>query len=383
MLNNFKMSQFNSFQVLSKIFILLAFCLISLSSCNKNKHNPEPSPEEIKEEKRIKDSIDCQAKLKESENFPLVNYRKEVLETSKDLANFKALYSDSAKYDSMRVIATINRKEIRFFRLGDTVIVPDTFSTDHRLYSVFPRYYCEAKDIPKLIIVSNPMQAYACYENGTLVRFAACNTGKETTPTYPGRYSLVWRAYLRKSSLDSTWILPFTFNFHQYAGCAFHQFEMPGRAVSHSCVRQFREDAKWLFKWGKQAKLDSNRRFIPWSGSPVIMLGMFDYDRKKGGPWFDISSNKEGIIKLEGDPMQVEEAWIPFKQIPKESRGSLRNRKRYMVAEDTLRARGIIREHIELKETVNFNKLRRDKAKKAKKDAELKAKEAQKNHNQE
>lgn len=31
-------------------------------------------------------------------------------------------------------------------------------------------------------------------------------------------------------------ILPFTVNFHQYAGNAFHQFEMPGRPVSHSAV---------------------------------------------------------------------------------------------------------------------------------------------------
>lgn len=210
-------------------------------------------------------------------------------------------------------------------------------------------------------MVSNVYQAYACYENGILVRFAAANTGKESTPTYPGRYSLVWRQRLRISSLDSTWELPFTFNFHQYAGNAFHQFEMPGRPVSHSCVRQFMDDAEWLYKWGKRAKLDTNKRFITNSGTPVIMLGMFDYDRKRGGVWIDETSNKKFPIELKGNPLEIEEALIPISQIPKTSRGVLPNRKRYLEAESILRERGIIREKVNLIPSVDFNKQRREK----------------------
>jgi hypothetical protein len=96
------------------------------------------------------------------------------------------------------------------------------------------------------------------------------------------------------------------------------------------------------------------------TGTPVIILGMFDYARRYGGPWREITSNTQ-TITLPDDPMAVEEALIPISQIPKDARGSLPNYKRYLTAEDTLRARGIIREGVTLSESINYNKLRRQK----------------------
>jgi hypothetical protein len=82
------------------------------------------------------------------------------------------------------------------------------------------------------------------------------------------------------------------------------------------------------------------------------------------------------VIDVPEDPMQFEEAYIPIQQIPKTSRGILPDRKRYVVAEDTLRARGHIREGVVLTESVDFNELRRKKkAAKLKKEAN-EAKEA-------
>ena len=75
----------------------------------------------------------------------------------------------------------MNRKDIQFVRIGDTLLIPDTLMEDLRAYSVFPQYYAAADTITKLIMVSNAMQCYACYENGELVRFAAANTGEERT----------------------------------------------------------------------------------------------------------------------------------------------------------------------------------------------------------
>jgi lipoprotein-anchoring transpeptidase ErfK/SrfK len=124
------------------------------------------------------------------------------------------------------------------------------------------------------------MQSYACYEYGKLVRFAAANTGKERTPTFPGRYSMVWKQRLRISSLDETWEMPFTFNIHNEAGSAFHQFAMPGRPVSHSCIRQFLDDAEWLYNWGDKAIRDSTG-WIPHSGTTVIIIDYFDFNRKR------------------------------------------------------------------------------------------------------
>jgi hypothetical protein len=257
-----------------------------------------------------------------------------------------------------RALITLNRKETGYIRVGDTIVVPDTIVEDLRAYSVFPQRYPGADTIPKLIMVSNAMQAYACYEFGQLVRFAAANTGTESKATFPGRYALNWKARLRISSLNENWKLPFTWNFHKWAGNAFHQFEMPGRPVSHSCIRQFRDDAEWLFEWGEAWKVDASGRPMHMSGTPVIIIDMFDYSRKKGGPWLELASNREGILELPSDPMGVEEALIPISQVPHSVRGGLPNRNRYKFAEDTLRARGVIREEARLSPSIDYNRRR-------------------------
>jgi hypothetical protein len=157
--------------------------------------------------------------------------------------------------------------------------------------------------------------------------------------------------------------MPFTFNFHKYAGSAMHQFEMPGRPVSHSCVRQFEDDAEWIYNWGQVARYNEDNKLIPYSGTPLIVLNVFDFTRTKGGPWLELKSNKDYFIDLPAKPLEVEEALIPWCHIPKAVRGVIPNRARYIGAEAVLRERGIIRPHIELIETQDFNLTRRIKAK--------------------
>ena len=70
--------------------------------------------------------------------------------------------------------------------------------------------------------------------------------------------------------------------------------------------------------------------------------------------------------------MSIEEALIPISQVPKESRGSLRNYKRYLTADSVLRERGVIRPHVKLLESINYNERRAKKAA-AKRAAEAKA----------
>lgn len=352
---------------------LFALLFLLFAGCSESDLPKDMEEEDLTISKEAEVIDQCEKKFLELDTFPTINYTTLKIE---DYAQYleikeKYAYSDSNLWANKAFI-TLNRKEMRFLKIGDSIVVPDTIIPDMRAYSIYPPYYCDAKHIPKLIVVSNKYQCYAAYENGVLVRFAAANTGKERTPTYPGRYALVWRDRLRKSSLDSTWVLPYTWNFHRYAGNAFHQFEMPGRAVSHSCVRQFLSDAKWLYEWGNGVSLDTNRKQIWLSGTPVIIEDMFDYGRKYG-PWFDLANNKEGRVKLSGDPMEVEEAYIPIKQIPEEIQGWIPNRKRYLSAEDTLRARGIIPEDVTLIESVNFNKRRREKKAKAEREATEKA----------
>lgn len=296
--------------------------------------------------------------------FPLIKYRRLHVSSSRILDSVRRTFAKSTDtWLNYRVLTLLNRKDIQFVRLGDSLVVPDSIMKDLRAYSVFPQYYAAADTIPKLVLISNVWQSYACYQYGELVRFAAANTGSERKPTLPGRYAVNWKQIKRLSSLDSTWVLPFTVNFHQYAGNAFHQFEMPGRPVSHSCVRQFLPDAEWLYKWVKPAKLDTNRRPIPFTGTPVIIVDYFDYSRRRGGNWLELSDNSPVTKGLPTQPMQTEEALIPMSQIPKAVRGALPNRRMNLAADSILRARGVIREHVSLSESIDFNKLRREKRK--------------------
>ncbi len=333
------------------IGIILAFCLFSCSSKNQEIDNDITQLEEIEKEEKLE--------LPEFRS-PEITYRLIDFESASNINDLLSALPDSIdRKIARKIIMTLNRKEIRFMKKDEKIIIPNIFTNNLLDYSILPHNYPAGKNLEQLIIVSIDKQAYACYEYGNLVRFAATNTGKEKTPSFPGRYALVWKDRLRRSSLDSTWIMPFTFNFHSEAGSAFHQFQMPGRPVSHSCLRQFLDDAEWLYNWGKGAKRDSLKRTIPMSGTPVILLNTFDYSRATGGPWLEFTSNHDGKVEMPEDPMAIEEALIPIQQIPVSSRGALRNRERYVYAEDTLRARGIIRDGIVLTPSVDFNLQRR------------------------
>lgn len=299
--------------------------------------------------------------------FPLISYRRIVIRSRHMRDSLLRAFRVGHSTDSAKVLATLNRKELRFISVGDTVIVPDNIMGDIRAYSVFPQFYPQAVDIPKLIVLSNAYQAYACYEHGELVRFAACNTGSKGKPTLPGKYFCNWKQRKRVSSLNDAWVLPYTINFHQYAGCAFHAFEMPGRPVSHACVRQFEDDAAWLYRWVKPGNVRDSIGQYYTIGTPLLILDMFDYRRPRYGPWLDLTSNRPVITNLPLNPLAVEEPWIPISQIPEKLRRGLPNKRRYIVARDTLLARGIIDSTFRFRASVDYNELRRkrNEAKKA------------------
>jgi len=296
--------------------------------------------------------------------FPEVRYTRVALSSRAVLDSVRKRFAKTKESsDAYRAITTLNRKEFGYIRLGDTIVTPDSVVGDLRAYSIFPARYPAADTIRKIILISNKYQSYACYEYGHLVRFAACNTGTEQKATFPGRYALNWKERLRISSLNDNWKLPYTFNFHLYAGNAFHQFDMPGRPVSHSCVRQFMTDAEWLYGWGEGARKDSaSGRPIELTGTPVIIIDVFDFNRKRGGPWLELTSNRDQTLELPANPMGVEEAWIPMSQVPAVVRGAVPDRKRYLAAEDTLRARGFIRPGVRLSASIDYNARRKAKA---------------------
>jgi hypothetical protein len=95
-------------------------------------------------------------------------------------------------------------------------------------------------------------------------------------------------------------------------------------------------------------------------------------------PWIQIANNKDLKVQLPDNPLEFDEPLIPIIQIPQEIRGSLVNRQRFEIAEDSLRKLGIIRQGIVITPSVNFNKLRRQKeAEERRKQAELEKLEQQ------
>lgn len=301
------------------------------------------------------DSIRAAIVAEAEGEFPTVNYTKLYVADAGMLDSIREAFDyGDQKSHRYKTFVTLNRRVFGSVRVGDSIVVPDTVAEDMRAYSVFPHVYFGAEDLPKLILISNAQQSYACYEKGRLVRFAAVNTGTESKPTLPGRYAINWKERLRTSSINENWKLPFNLNFHLYAGNAFHQYYMPGRPASHSCVRQFIDDAEWLFNWAEVGERNENGRVKRFTGTPVIILDMFDYGREKYGPWLDLASNRDEKLEVPDHPMEVEEALIPISQIPPSVRGGLPNRERYETAEDTLRARGVIREEARLSWSIEY-----------------------------
>ena len=312
---------------------------------------------------RAADSVRSFQLKQAEEQFPEISYSRLYVADRSVLDSIRKEFdygkTESARY---KTFVTMNRRVFGSIRIGDTVVVPDQIVEDLRAYSVFPQLWFGAEDVPKIVVISNAQQAYACYENGKLVRFAPCNTGTESKPTLPGRYAINWKDRLRTSSLNDNWKLPFNLNFHLYAGNAFHQYYMPGRPVSHSCVRQFMDDAEWLFNWAETGSLGSGGRVQRFTGTPVIIIDMFDFERPKFGPWLDLAGNRDEKLELPEDPMKIEEALIPISQIPPSVRGGLPDRDRYKYAEDTLRKRGVIREEARLSPSIEYTRIRRERA---------------------
>lgn len=334
------------------ILLQLAACELSTGEGVKAQTGIDSSAhpqQHVKSKAEIRDSV--------TKRFPRIGYHRVPINSAAVLDSMRRVCANTDSTRTMyRIMTLLNRKDLRYVRMGDSLVMPDVSNANMLAYSLFPQYWEGADTIPKIVVASNKWQAYACYEYGVLVRFAATNSGVERKPSLPGRYAVNWKQRLRISSLNSRWKLPFTVNIHQHAGNAFHQFDMPGRPVSHSCFRQFMHDAEWLYNWVRTPKINPvTHRPIAFSGTPVIVLDVFDFSRRRGGPWLELKSNKDFIIELPTDPLAMDEALIPISQVPHSSRGSLRNIQRYLTADSVLKERGIIRKGVTLQESIDYN----------------------------
>ena len=172
------------------------------------------------------------------------------------------------------------------------IVVPDPWDLEELAYSPFPASWRGAAALPKAIVVDQPAQAFAAYEAGTLVRWGPVSSGRAETPTPSGAFHLTWRSRKRTSTDNEAWILEWYFNFINSRGISFHQFDLPGYAASHACVRLLQRDAEWLYGWGEQWKLDPTGRSVLQTGTPVLIQGTFE---PKQMPWLSVEWLAAGI----------------------------------------------------------------------------------------
>lgn len=257
----------------SKKHILIWLCVIALiAGCfflYKNVYAPIQERKEIAIEKEIQ-----AAKLS--------YYRYSVASTDpkKEIAELFG--------DNLTLVLNINRIDTAHIRKGSVLMVPDDFS-DPTIFAPFPEVLPSAYIVPKLMVVSQKVQAFGVYEYGTLVRWGPVSTGKASTPTPSKLYFTNWKGISVTSTVDDAWVMPWYFNLENKLGVSMHQYELPGYPASHACIRLFESDAIWLYNWAEQWKLSSNGEVVEQYGTPVIIFGSYEY--KNIAPWKKLYEN--------------------------------------------------------------------------------------------
>jgi len=191
--------------------------------------------------------------------------------------------------DNIKAVLQTNRLDLNNIKSGARIVIPTNFDMASR--SPFPLEVSSLKDVPKILLFSQRVQAFGVYESGKLVHWGPISSGKQATKTPNNLFSTNWKGREVKSSFDDEWILKYNFNLDNFEGVGFHQYEMPGYPASHSCIRLLLEDAMWLYDWADQWILSADESTRLAHGTPVIVFG--DYAFSKTAPWKLLPENPD------------------------------------------------------------------------------------------
>ena len=253
-------------------FFFVLFLLIQCDKKSADEVNAEPE--------KSSDSLKILEEKKKEEIS--ISYHPEIINHQDSaLAEFQKKYSE----EEIHAILAINRLDFKNRWRADTLVVPDMIVKDFNVYSPFPKYVSEAKNINKLALFSYPIHAYALYENGNLIKWGPTSMGKKSSPTKTGLGFTNWKKKIAISTSNSEWKLRWNFNVFNFHGIGWHQYDLPGYHASHSCMRLLEEDALWMYSWGEQWILDEKGTKILAKGTPVIIFGEPDFKSK---PWKEL-----------------------------------------------------------------------------------------------
>jgi len=211
------------------------------------------------------------------ESALVVHYRPYVVHNTHAIWKLRLAIGAEGFASTLRV----SRIDLQHVSTGDTLIVPD--KTDSLLLSPYPDAIPAASAIPKLLLVSLRVQAFGAYDHGKLTRWGPTSTGRRDKPTPAGIYYVNWKAKERRSTIDDDWVLKWAVNLDSEEGIALHEYGLPGRPASHSCVRLTEEDATWMYGWVNEWRVARNRQTITRKGTPVVVFGEFAYGQRR--PW--------------------------------------------------------------------------------------------------
>jgi len=232
--------------------------------------------------------------------FPKVDLYKGKYESLTVKGNDTAFRTFKKRYTAQQqhIILALNRVDFNNFNNVDSLIVPDSVWTDMNSYSPFPLHVQVLDEIDKMVFFSYPIQAFAVYENGHLVRWGPSSMGSKAHPTTTGLSFANWKSEEHVSTADDEWILKWNFNIRNKEGIGWHEYAMPGYPASHSCLRLLENDAKWLYDWADQWTVEQDQHVLA-EGTPVIVFGAYDFDGPK--PWFALLENPDANKITEDD----------------------------------------------------------------------------------
>lgn len=214
-----------------------------------------------------------------------ISYLLDSIADSEELENLIGSYSAS----QLQTIIAINRIDRNRLVPGQKLIIPDSVSETLMIYSPFPETLSLLDSMPKALLISQRIQAFAVYENGNLCRWGPVSSGKQTTPTPNGLHYANYKAKRKISTVNGSWVMPYYVNYMNFAGIGTHQYSLPGFPASHACVRLYMEDAKYIYEWVDMWKLEKD--VVVQNGTPFMVFG--EYDFESAPPWYGLAEDPE------------------------------------------------------------------------------------------
>ena len=260
-----------------KNLIVLLCITIQLYSCTNRQETTSPT---TKTETKTSPTDPSPAVV---ETKPSITY---TLLISKDSIK---KFIKSADTNNLKIIAAINRADVKFLKRLDTIVVPSDLSLQIKNYFPFPFDAPFLAQVKKIIFFSYPTQSFAAYENGKLVYTGPTSMGRKADLTPTGLFYTNWKAEQTTSTFNDEWDLKWNFNIENKLGVGFHQYEMPGYPASHSCLRLTEKDAKYLYEWADQWTIKGTDNILA-QGTPVVVFGAYPFGNSR--PWLSLGKNQ-------------------------------------------------------------------------------------------